>query len=110
MATQARELAVVTGASTGIGLELAKIAAEHGFDLIIAADEPAIHRAAESLRKSGRSVQAIEADLSTFEGVDKLYTAAKADGRRIGALFANAGRGLGRGFLPPRRLEWVWGR
>jgi uncharacterized protein len=106
MATQARELAVVTGASTGIGLELAKIAAENGFDLIIAADEPEIHRAAESLKTSGRSVEAIEADLSTIEGVDKLDAAVKSNGRQIGALFANAGRGLGKGFLDQDVSEW----
>lgn len=97
MAIQARPFAIVTGASTGIGLELAKCAAQGGFDLLIAADEARIHDAAATLRASGVSVTAIEADLATLEGVDKLYAA--AGGRPIDALLANAGRGLGRAFL-----------
>lgn len=97
MVTPARPLAIVTGASTGIGLELAKICAEKGFDLVIAADEPAIQEAAGALRAMGASVEAVEADLATLEGVDKLYAAAQ--GRPVAALLANAGRGLGHGFL-----------
>jgi len=97
MATQARPLAVVTGASSGIGLELAKLCASKGFNLVVAADEPEINTAAASLRASGTTVDAIEADLATTEGVDKLLEA--VGGRRIDALLANAGRGLGRAFL-----------
>jgi len=92
-----RPLAVVTGASSGIGYELAKCCAEHGFDLVIAADEPEIHSAAEVLRKTGASVLPIEADLATYEGVDSLYDS--LGGRPVDALLANAGRGLGRAFL-----------
>ncbi len=69
-------LAIVTGASTGIGYELARCCAEDGFDLLIAADEPEIHEAAEDFRKLGVQVEAIEADLATTEGVDALYAAA----------------------------------
>jgi short-subunit dehydrogenase len=97
MATNKRSFAIVTGASTGIGLELAKECARHGFDLLIAADEPEIHKAAETLRTLGGEVEAVEADLSTEEGVGRLYEAAR--GRQIDALLANAGRGLGDGFL-----------
>jgi short-subunit dehydrogenase len=97
MAQSARKLAVVTGASTGIGFELAKQCAENGFDLIIAADEPKINEAAELLRRSGGRVEAVEADLATIEGVDKLY--ARFYGQHVDALLANAGRGLGKGFL-----------
>ena len=97
MATNNRSFAIVTGASTGIGLELAKECARHGFDLLIAADEPEIHKAAETLRTLGGKVEAVEADLSTEEGVGRLYEAAR--GRQIDALLANAGRGLGDGFL-----------
>ena len=90
-------LAVVTGASTGIGLELAKCCASEGYELLIAADEPAIEKAAADLRADGAKVEFIQADLSTEEGVDKLYDAIK--GRDVAALLANAGRGLGHGFL-----------
>ena len=96
MATDNR-LAVVTGASTGIGYELAACCARGGFDLLIAADEPAIRDAAEALRAFGTEVEAVEADLATMEGVDALCTAVA--GRQVDALLANAGRGLGHAFL-----------
>jgi short-subunit dehydrogenase len=92
-----RPFAIVTGASTGIGLELAKRCAKEGYDLLIAADEPEIEQAAASLRSDGAKVEAVQADLATTEGVDKLYTA--ASGRQVDVLLANAGRGLGHGFL-----------
>jgi short-subunit dehydrogenase len=91
------QFAIVTGASTGIGLELARRCAEEGFDLLIAADEPEIEKAAASLRVLGRQVDAVQVDLATTEGVDKLYAATK--GRTVDALLANAGRGLGHAFL-----------
>jgi len=97
MSSNPRPLAVVTGASTGIGYELAKCCAREGFDLIVAADEPRIHEAAADLSAHGVSVSAVEADLATLEGVEKLYSAIK--GRPVDALLANAGRGLGRAFL-----------
>src|SRR5712671_3396275 len=90
-------LAVVTGASTGIGLALARECARKKFDLIIVADEPAIEKAADELRREGGKVESIQADLATVEGVDKVY--AKIGGRPVAALLANAGRGLGRAFL-----------
>src|SRR5947209_4271592 len=92
-----RPFAIVTGSSTGIGLELAKRCAKEGYDLLIAADEPEIEQAAASLRAGGTEVQSLQADLATIEGVDKLYAAAR--GRRVDALLANAGRGLGHAFL-----------
>jgi short-subunit dehydrogenase len=96
MAT-AQSLAIVTGASSGIGYELARQCAQNGFDLLVAADEPEIETAAQEFRRLGGTVQAIEADLATIEGVDKLYAAAK--GQPVDVLLANAGRGLGKGFL-----------
>jgi short-subunit dehydrogenase len=92
-----RPFAIVTGASTGIGFELAKRCAKEGYDLLIAADEAEIETAAESLRDKGTEIEAIQADLATTEGVNKLYAAAK--GRQVDALLANAGRGLGHAFL-----------
>jgi len=91
------KLAIVTGASSGIGFELAKCCAEDGFDLLIAADEPQIREAAEQLKNFGVQVQPIEVDLATTQGVDKLYDA--IDGRPVDALLANAGHGLGGAFL-----------
>jgi short-subunit dehydrogenase len=97
MGMQTRPFAIVTGASSGIGRELAKCCVEHGYDILIAADELAIHEAASALRRPGVTVDAVEVDLATADGVDQLYAFAR--GRPIAALFANAGRGLGRGFL-----------
>jgi short-subunit dehydrogenase len=97
MASNKGSLAIITGASTGIGYELAKRCAEEGFDLLIAADEPEINEAAETFRALGVSVDAIQADLATLEGVDQLYAA--TNGRPVDALLANAGRGLGHAFL-----------
>jgi short-subunit dehydrogenase len=97
MANQARPFAVVTGASTGIGFELAKRCAEHGYDLLIVADEPAIHEAAARLGNTGASVEPLLADLATTDGVESLYAAIQD--RPVAALLANAGRGLGRAFL-----------
>jgi short-subunit dehydrogenase len=87
---------VVTGASAGIGFELAKICAEHGFDLILASDEPHDTIAAEC-RARGASVETIEVDLATLPGVDRLV--ALIGGRHVDALLANAGHGLGQAFL-----------
>jgi uncharacterized protein len=94
---ETRSLAIVTGASSGIGLELARLCAEHGHDLVIAADQPTIAHAAEELRGLGAAVDAVEADLATTEGVDQLLAAVR--GRPIEALLANAGHGLGHAFL-----------
>lgn len=99
MSESSQPLAVVTGASTGIGFELAKIAAGKGYALVIAADEPDIESAAGRL---GDRVESVQADLGTMEGVDKLME--KTAGRPIGVLCANAGRGLGHAFVDQ---EWA---
>ena len=94
-----RDLAVVTGASSGIGLELAKQFASNGFDLILAADRD-LSEAEQAVRADGGAVvQSLQADLSTRKGVDELYQAIKSSGRPVAALAANAGIGLGHGFL-----------
>jgi short-subunit dehydrogenase len=97
MSSTDRPYAVVTGASSGIGYHLAKECAAHGFDLLIAADEPSIDDAAVSLGSSGVDVEPLEVDLATKEGVDLLYES--TGGRPVAALLANAGHGLGGAFL-----------
>src|SRR4051812_16380187 len=87
-------LAVVTGASTGIGLELAKLAAQDGYDLLIVADEPEIEGAATEIQQEhGVTVTPLQADLAGPEGLAQLIQAIGE--RPVELLFANAGRGLG---------------
>jgi short-subunit dehydrogenase len=95
-----RAFAVVTGASSGIGLELAKCAAERGYDLLVAADQP-LDQAVAQLSAKGAGVEALKVDLATRSGVDELYAAIQR--RPVDALFANAGHGLGHAFLDQ---EW----
>ena len=97
MVEDQRPLAVVTGASSGIGYELARLAAEDGYDLIIAADAIAIAEAQTGLEQYGAKVESLQVDLSTTDGVDQLL--ALIGGRAVDALMANAGRGLGHAFL-----------
>ncbi|WP_404926683.1 SDR family NAD(P)-dependent oxidoreductase [Mesorhizobium sp. ORM16] len=97
------KLAVVTGASSGIGKELAKLCAKDGYNLVVAADEPAIQQAAEALGSHNIAVEALEADLATVEGVDRLIS--RIGERDIDLLFLNAGRGLGNGFV-----DQDWGK
>jgi short-subunit dehydrogenase len=97
------KLAIVTGASTGIGLELAKLAAQDGYDLIVAADTPLVD-ASQALQGLGVQIESVEADLATIEGVDRLLDAVR--GRPVDLLFANAGHGLGGGFLEQQPADW----
>ena len=97
MAQTSRPLAVVTGASTGIGYELSSCCAQEGFDPVVVADEPGINKAGKDFEALGAKVAALQADLAEVEGIDKLY--ALIGNRPIETLFANAGRGLGKGFL-----------
>src|SRR5439155_8529471 len=92
-----RPLAVVTGASSGLGYYLAKECAENRFDLLIAADDPKINNVARDFRALGTLVDAIESDLATTQGVHDLFFA--INGRPVNALLAKAGHGLGHAFL-----------
>jgi short-subunit dehydrogenase len=94
-----RPLALVTGASSGIGYELAKQCIAHGYDLVVAADED-LEQPVATFRELGATVEAaVQVDLATLEGVDQLYASVKALNRPVDVLIANAGHGLGKGFL-----------
>ncbi|HEY0164857.1 MAG TPA: SDR family NAD(P)-dependent oxidoreductase [Sphingomicrobium sp.] len=95
--------AIVTGASSGIGLELARLAAADGFDLLVVADTPLVD-ATSQLSSLGVEVRTVETDLASFEGVDRLLQA--AGDRPVDLLFANAGHGLGDAFLGQDPAEW----
>ena len=101
MTTQSnREFAVVTGASSGIGFELARQFAEHGYDLMIVAEDEGIEKAAAALRRDGENtVLALRADLAYYEGCEQLYRALNDTGREVDAVALNAGRGIGGDFV-----------
>jgi len=105
LATLARPLALITGASTGIGFHLARQAAERGFDLIIAANEPELARAAEELRALGARVEPVQANLATKEGCEQLIAAAERFGRPIEVLALNAGIGVPGDFTTETKLD-----
>ncbi len=104
MATELRPLAVVTGASDGIGYELARQFAEHGFDLVVCAEDAGIAEAGNAFESLGARVERVRADLATPEGVEQLYASARALGRPIDAIALNAGVGLNGDFA--RETSW----
>ena len=95
--TPHRPIAVVTGASSGIGRELATLCAQDGHDLFIAADQGPLDEVAAELRALGADVTVVQADLATADGVTRLVEAVAA--RPVAVLMANAGHGLGHAFL-----------
>ena len=97
------KLAIVTGASSGIGLELAKLAAGEGYDLIVASDTPQVDAGA-AFKEQGVEVRSIEADLATEQGVRQLLDV--VGDRPVDVLVANAGHGLGGAFLDQGPQEW----
>lgn len=100
-----RPMAVVTGASSGIGAALADELVEREFDLIIAAEDEGVVDAAERLTARGAMVRPIRADLSTFDGVEQLVSAADEVGRPVEVLAVNAGVGAGGDFTRDIDLE-----
>ena len=97
--TEPRPLALVTGASSGIGLELARQFAQHGFDLVVTAEDAQLTTAAGQLREAGTTVQEVPADLRLRTGVDALWAAVQATGRPLAAAALNAGVGKGGPFV-----------
>jgi len=93
-----RPLALVTGASTGIGLELARQFAAHNFDLVIAANDDPLDDARRELESTGAAVEAVRVDLAAGSGVDELWERVRATGRPLAAAALNAGRGAGGAF------------
>ncbi len=101
----ARQLAVVTGASTGIGLCLAREFATHGFDVLMAADEARINDSAQEIESLGAKVYAVRADLSKEAEVEKLWREVEATGRPVDAIAINAGIGTAGDFADETDLR-----
>ncbi|WP_369139022.1 SDR family NAD(P)-dependent oxidoreductase [Modestobacter versicolor] len=96
---QSRPLALVTGASSGIGFELAKLFAEHGYDLVVNAEDAGIQKAAMLVQAGGASVVAVQADLRTEQGVAELWSQVQGLGRPLAAAAINAGVGQSGAFV-----------
>lgn len=94
-----RPFAVVTGATSGIGLALATTFAGHGFDVLVTAEDDAVSTVADELARGGVQTTPVRADLTTPEGVQVLVDAVRASGRPVDALALNAGVGQGGPFV-----------
>ena len=102
-ASSSRPLAIVTGASSGIGFELAREFAQNGFDLVVNASGERIADAARELEGTGATIEAVQADLATPAGVEDLY--GRIAGRPVAAAALNAGVGAGGAFATDTELE-----
>lgn len=91
----ANQLAVVTGASMGIGYNLAKVFAENGFDLVLGAEPEGLGKVETDLLAMGVQVKAISCDLSVYDEVKRFWSEVQAVGRPVDAIALNAGIGVG---------------
>jgi len=91
--TRHEKFAVVTGASSGIGYHLARVFAENGYDLLVTSDSSKVENAAPDFTSLGTDVKVVEADLSTYDGVEKLWSEIEVTGRAVDAIAINAGIG-----------------
>ena len=88
---------IVTGASSGIGLELTKLAAKDGVALLLVADRDLSEAERAAKAHGALQVETLETDLGTLDGIEKLLET--IGGRPVNSLIANAGHGLGDAFL-----------
>ena len=100
-----RPLAAVTGASSGIGFELAKELARRGYDLAIDAEDAGIKDAARDIEQDGAIVTPVQVDLANYDGVEKFYAELKATGRPVDVIAINAGVGVGGDFARETELD-----
>ena len=97
--TSSAPLAVVTGASSGIGFELARQFARHGYDLIVAAEDDGLGAAVAALKAEGAAVEGVQVDLASYDGVEELYGRIASERRAVDAIAINAGVGVGGPFI-----------
>ena len=88
---------VITGASSGIGLELTRLAAKDGVSLLLVADTDLSEAEAAARTGGASAVEILQVDLASEESVEQIVS--RIANRPVAALFANAGHGLGKAFL-----------
>jgi uncharacterized protein len=100
-----KPFAVITGASSGIGLELARVFGQNGYDLLINSNSDKLDQAVQQLQGLGVEIQPVRANLAEYDGVEELYAAIKATGRGLDAIAINAGVGVGGDFARETDLD-----
>ncbi|MCA1179588.1 MULTISPECIES: SDR family NAD(P)-dependent oxidoreductase [unclassified Pantoea] len=101
-----RKTALITGASNGIGYELAKIFAKNGYNIIaVSRGEEKLNKACEELRKSGTEIFSYPADLSNYDDIESLKKRIDSESLSINAMVINAGQGLGGRFIGGTELS-----